>query len=389
MKFLHTSDWHIGRTFHGQDLLGDQEQVLGSIADLVVEHGVDAVLIAGDLYDRAVPSTDAVQCATRILRRIGATGATIVISSGNHDSAPRLGAFADFLEAGGLHIRSEMARIADPVVLDAPSDDPAEHPRPAVLVYAIPYLEPDVARQYFGLPDARSHQRVLTEAMRRVRADLATRPAGTRAVVVAHAFVVGGVAGDTERSIAVGGVESVTADVFDGIDYVALGHLHGRQVLADHLRYSGSPMPYSFTEAGHTKSVWLVDLGADGLGEVTPIDLPVARPLATVRGELAEVLVSHPELREHYLAVEMTDDTRPTEPMRRLREVFPFALKVEWKPAHPVPDGPDFSSARRETAEDVVIAEFIRNSRGIEADATELGWVSEALSAIRQSEAAL
>jgi len=384
MKFLHTSDWHIGRTFHGQDLLGDQERVLGSIADLVTEHQVDAVLIAGDLYDRAVPSTDAVQCATRILRRIGATGATIVISSGNHDSAPRLGAFADFLEAGGLHIRSEMARIAEPVVLAAGSVD-----GPPVLVYAIPYLEPDVARQYFALPEARSHQAVLTEAMRRVRADLATRPAESVAVVVAHAFVVGGVAGDTERSIAVGGVESVTADVFDGIDYVALGHLHGKQVLADHLRYSGSPMPYSFTEAGQVKSVWLVELSVSGLGEVTPIDLPLARPLSTVRGKLADLLVDHADLREHYLAAELTDDVRPTEPMRRLREVYPYALKIDWQPAHPVPDGPDFSGARRESSPDAVIAEFIRNSRGQEANPTELAWVGEALTAIRQSEAAL
>lgn len=384
MKFLHTSDWHIGRTFHGQDLLGDQERVLGSIADLVSEHQVDAVLIAGDLYDRAVPSTDAVQCATRILRRIGDAGAVIIASSGNHDSAPRLGAFADFLAAGGLHIRSEIARVADPIVLKASGEDGAD-----VLVYAIPYLEPDVARQVFDLPDARSHQRVIGEAMRRIRADLATRPAGSRSVVLAHAFVVGGVAGDSERSIAVGGVESVTADVFDGIDYVALGHLHGSQVIAEHLRYSGSPMPYSFTEAGHAKSVWLTEISASGLQSATEVPLPVARPLATVRGLLADVLVENPHLREHYLAVEMTDDVRPTDPMRRLREVFPHALKIDWRPAHPVLAQPDFSTARIEVADDVLIAEFIRTSRGSDPDMAELAWVEDALTAIRQSEAAL
>ena len=133
--------------------------------------------------------------------------------------------------------------------------------------------------------------------MQRVLADLATRPAGTRSVVLAHAFVVGAVAGGSERSIAVGGVESVTAEVFDGVDYVALGHLHRPQVLSERVRYSGSPMPYAFSETGHRKSVWLIDIDASGavVGERLP--LPLVRPLATVRGLLAELAMGGAQRR--------------------------------------------------------------------------------------------
>src|ERR1700712_3164152 len=143
MRLLHTSDWHIGRTFHGQDLLEDQEFVLSALADLVAEHQVDAVIIAGDIYDRAVPSAEAVQVATRALQRIREAGAAIVASSGNHDSAPRLGAVADFLATGGLHLRTSVAGVADPILV-------ADAAGP-VAIYAIPYLEPEVTRSALGV----------------------------------------------------------------------------------------------------------------------------------------------------------------------------------------------------------------------------------------------
>ena len=142
MRLMHTSDWHLGRTFHGQSLLADQESVLGALADLAVAHAVDVVLISGDLYDRAVPSPEAVQCATRILGRIRAAGISIVAISGNHDSAPRLGAFADFLAAGGLHLRTAAARAGEPVLL-ADAHGP-------VALYPVPYLEPDLVRGTLG-----------------------------------------------------------------------------------------------------------------------------------------------------------------------------------------------------------------------------------------------
>lgn len=326
VRFLHTSDWHIGRTFHGADLLAEQETVLGHLADLVVDEAVDVVLVSGDIYDRAVPSADAVRVATSALSRLRRAGAQLVITPGNHDSAARLGAFAEFAAAGGLHLRATIASLHEPVML-------ADEHGP-VACYGIPYLEPEPSRHTLGVPEARGHTGVLTEAMRRVRADLAGRPAGTRSVVLAHAFVTGGAGSESERTIAVGGVEQVPGSVFDGVDYVALGHLHGPQTLAEHLRYSGSPLAYSFSEASQRKSVWLVDIGANGLEDVRRHELPVPRALATVSGELDELLNS-PELdglSESYLSVTLTDRVRPVDAMRKLRERFKYAMHLDWQP---------------------------------------------------------
>ena len=325
MRFLHTSDWHIGRTFHGHDLLADQEFVLSALADLAREHQVDAVVIAGDIYDRAVPSAEAVQVATRALQRIRQSGAALIASSGNHDSAPRLGAFAEFLAAGGLHLRTAVDAVANPVLL---SDEAGQ-----VAVYAVPYLEPEIAKHALGVPGRPGHQAVMAAAMGRVRADLAARPVGTRSVVLAHAFVVGGTAGGSERSIAVGGVESVTSDLFAGIDYVALGHLHGAQSLTSRIRYSGSPLPYSFAESGKGKGVWLIDLDAEGTVVARWLELPTVRPLARITGPLADVLMGHFELTDSYVSVVLTDAVRPLEPMRLLKERYPYVLTISWEPS--------------------------------------------------------
>ena len=375
MRLLHTSDWHLGRTFHGQSLLADQEAVLGAVADLVAEHSVDVVLISGDIYDRAVPSPEAVQCATRVLARIRAAGASIVAISGNHDSAPRLGAFAEFLASGGLHLRTAASAVGDPVLL-ADSGGP-------VAVYPLPYLEPDLVRGLWELPSPAGHQHVLAAALGAVRADLAGRPAGTRSVVLAHAFVVGGVAGGSERSIAVGGVESVSADLFDGFDYVALGHLHGAQLVTDRVRYSGSPLPYAFSEAGRRKSVWLLDLDADRAVDVRRLDLPVIRGLATVRGRLAEILDGHADLVDHYLSVELTDPVRPLEPMRRLRERFPHVMVTQWLPE---PTAGSTDTTRPSTghrADGVLLTDFVTTARGSVPTSGERLLLQRALAAER------
>lgn len=380
MRLLHTSDWHIGRTFHGHDLLADQESMLSALADLVAEHGVDVVVIAGDIYDRAVPSAEAVQVATRGMQRIRSSGAVIVASSGNHDSAPRLGAFADFLAAGGLHLRTSLAGLADPVLL-------ADEHGP-VAIYAVPYLEPEIAKSALGITGRPGHQAVMAAAMDRVRADLATQPTGTRSVVAAHAFVVGGVAGGSERSIASGGVESVTADLFAGIDYVALGHLHGAQSLHSRLRYSGSPLPYSFTEAAHRKGVWLIDLGPGGALTDRWMELPVVRPLAVLTGSLAQVLVGEFEQLDSYLAVVLTDPVRPIEPMRRLRERYPHVLTVTWDPGaaqagNKLP--PVVSGAPTDTD---ILASFLLDCRGSAASSAEQVLLDDALAADRLQEVA-
>ena len=328
MKFLHTSDWHIGRTFHGVDLLADQGAVLRSIAELVAAQSIDVVVVPGDIYDRAVPSADAVLVCNRGLEAIRAAGAVIVATSGNHDSPARLGAGAAFASAGGLHLMTRVGDVATPVVIDD------EHG--CVAFYGIPYLEPETTRLELDVPTARTHADVLGAAMDRVRGDLATRSeAGqrVRSVVLAHAFIVGGEATGSERSISSGGIETAPASAFDGVDYVALGHLHSPQTLTDRVRYSGSPLPYSFGERSHHKAVWIVDLDADGLGTVERVDLPVVRGLARIEGTLEELTTdaAYCEFEDHYVSAVLTDEVRPVDAMRLLQQRFPHAIHLEWR----------------------------------------------------------
>jgi exonuclease SbcD len=214
--------------------------------------------------------------------------------------------------------------------------------------------------------------------------DLAGRPAGTRSVVLAHAFVVGATVGGSERSIAVGGVESVSADVFDGFDYVALGHLHSAQVISDRVRYSGSPLPYAFSEAGQQKACWIIDLDHAGGCSAALVKLPTVRRLATVRGRLSEILSSGADLIDAYLSVELTDPIRPLEPMRRLREKFPYTLVTQW-----VPESADHRTAagrpgRSAGGDDLVLlVDFVRDVRGTEASPAERILLHEAAVAER------
>jgi DNA repair protein SbcD/Mre11 len=333
VRILHTSDWHLGRSFHRIGLLQEQAEVLDHLVEVVRHEGVDVVVVAGDVYDRALPGVDVVTLLDDALARLAGTGAAVVLASGNHDSARRLGFAARLLERSRVHVRTEPGRCGEPVVL--------EDAWGPVAIYPFPYLEPALVGPVLGLRPGAGHQDVLGTAMASVRADLAGRPAGTRAVVAAHAFVVGAEPSDSERDISVGGVTAVPAGVFAGVDYVALGHLHGRQSLAGRVRYSGSPLPYSFSEHRHTKGSWLVELGRGGLERVDAVDAPVPRPLAVLRGRLDELLTD-PRLaasERAWCQVTLVDDDRPAEAMTRVRSRFPHTLELRFEPAGGRPEG--------------------------------------------------
>jgi exonuclease SbcD len=206
---------------------------------------------------------------------------------------------------------------------------------------------------------------------------------------LAHAFVIGGESSASERTIAIGGVEEVAGSVFDGVDYVALGHLHGPQRLAEHLRYSGSPIAYSFSEAAHHKSVWLVELGPAGLAGVERRELPVPRRLSTLRGEL-EALLADPTVEDRtdcYLSVTLIDQVRPLDAMRRLQERFPFAVRLDWQPVGGRTGEPlRYAKVGHGREDHLVTEDFLADCRGSEPSGAERAMLAEAFAAVRRAE---
>lgn len=372
MRILHTSDWHLGRSFHREGMLGHQAAYVDHLLSVVEQGSVDVVCVSGDVYDRALPQVDAVRLASEALSRLAASRAKVVITSGNHDSAQRLGFGSELIDAAGIFIRTDLAGVGRPVML------PDEHGE--VAFYGLPYLDPDAAKASWGL-ESRSHQAALGEAMRRVRADLDGR--GGRSVVMAHAFVTGAEPSDSERDISVGGVSMVPASLFEDISYAALGHLHGRHTITDTVRYSGSPLAYSFSEANHLKGSWLIDLDESGFVASEFVEAPVPRTLARLRGTLEELLSDprHEVHEQSWLQVTLTDRIRPAQAMERLRRRFPHTLVLGFESTAPVLGAlsqPDPARPRRDID---LVTEFVAELRGEPAAKAELALLQTAVDA--------
>ena len=386
MKILHTSDWHLGRTLHKVDLHEHQAVFLDWLVDLVEAEQVDVVVIPGDVYDRAVPAVSSVTLLDRALARLADTGATVVLTSGNHDSPERLG-FGRSLMRGGIHLLTDVPGIEHPVTVE---DEHGE-----VLFFGLPYLEPDRARTELVAageePLARSHEAVTRAALDRVRERAADHP-GARTVVLAHTFVSGGEASDSERDLTVGGVDSVPAGVLGGIDYLALGHLHGCQDLTRSVGapawYSGSPLAFSFSERHHRKSVLLVELGAPGTAaQVRRIETPVPRRLTELRGTLEEILARRDEHAGDWLKVVVTDPARPAHLQEQLREAYPHLLLTEY-----APEGREAREGtpvvRREQNPLEVMDEFLAHVTGGAPTEAEHDVLERAYSAVRRQQEA-
>ena len=369
MRILHTSDWHLGRSFHREGLLDAQATFVDHLLETVEAEEVDLVLVAGDVYDRALPPVDAVELADETFARLAASRAKAVVTSGNHDSHIRLGFNARLADAAGIHFRTRWQEVGTPVLL--------EDQHGAVAVHGLPYLEPDAVRGPWDLP-SRTHEAALTEAMARVHSDLSARP-GTRSIVMAHAFVAGnaesatGMASDSERDISVGGVQIAPTSLFSQVDYAALGHLHGRHTLSDTIRYSGSPLAYSFSEANHAKGSWLVELGARGVERTDFVPAPVPRRLASLRGRIDDLLADpqHAQVEDAWLQVTLTDPQRPMHAMDRLRARFPHALILSFEPEGVTRDrGPVMPHVDGRNDIDVALG-FVAEVRSIEATTEE------------------
>jgi exonuclease SbcD len=406
MRLIHTSDWHLGRTLHGENLLPYQDGFLRWLLDEAVRQQAGAVVVAGDIYDRAVPSLDAVRLLDATLLRFSQARIPVILTSGNHDSAVRLGFGAGLSEAAGIHLRTSVADLARPLLL-------ADEHGP-VAVYGVPYLLPDAVMADLGVR-SRTHEAVLAEATRLIRADAAARGIG-RTVVAAHAFVTGGQPAESERDIRVGGVADVPAAVFAGFSYVALGHLHGAQragpppgtgggpltegsvANSTVIRYSGSPLAFSFSEKDHRKSVTLAEIDAAGRVRTTALPTPVPRPLREVRGAL-DALLSRADhhgadsdlagLAGAWVKVVLTDTVRPSAPMERLREKWPHTLVLDFAPEGQLTSS-DADLERLASATDPVeiCGLFVEFTSGGPADDTHRAVLRAAVEAAQHAESA-
>jgi exonuclease SbcD len=370
MKLLHTSDWHLGRSLHRTDLRDAQAAFLDHLVETARAERVEAVLVAGDIYDRAVPSVDAVELCEGALVRLRETGARVILISGNHDSARRLGFSSALIDEAGVHLRTRPSALADPVLLEDESG--------VVAVYGIPYLEPAAVGE-------RSHEAVLGAGAETIRADAARRGAA-RTVVMAHGWVHGGQASDSERDISVGGAGSVPASLFAGFSYVALGHLHGQQTIAENMRYSGSPLPYSFSEATHKKGSWLVEIGGDGAARAERVPAPVYRRLSVLRGRLADLLGSpaYEGSEGDFVAVTLTDTQRPDQAMDRLRKRFPHVLTLAFEPEGVIADGRRYGEKVAGKDDLAIAAEFVQHVRNTPPSEAERQLLAAAFEAARE-----
>lgn len=385
MRILHTSDWHLGRTLHKASLLAAQEAAMRQMAEVAVRERVDLVVVSGDVFDHAVPSAQALELLEETLYSLLRI-CPVVVTAGNHDSLRRLG-YGARLMSHRLVLQTTVEAVGTGVSFED------EHG--TVRVYPIPYLHPDTARYPLAVdpehPLKPTHHAVLNEAMARVRVDLAGHE-GARSVVLAHAWVTGCAGSDSERDVSVGGLGTVSSSVFAGVDYVALGHLHGPQDVAGvgstRLRYCGSPLRYSFSEAEQVKSVTIVELGAHGVDSVKEVPIDQPRPMANLRGLMDELLDPelHLDVTSAWVSIVVTDDRRPSQIWQRLQERFPHALQIRHEPQSQASH--DLAGSTREQKPLEVASDFVQYVTNGPITADETAAFDAAVQAVRGTERA-
>jgi len=360
MRFLHTADWHLGKLLHGEHLTTEQRGLLRQLCEIVDEKSPDVVLMAGDVYDRSVPPSDAVELLDDALSElVNDLDTPVILIAGNHDGPDRLDFGSRILREQGLHVFSKPRR--EPGVVTVEDEHGPVH------VAGLPYTEPPQARHVFDDPEIKTHDDVVGAQVENVRAAL---PDGERSVAVAHVFAQGGKVADSERPLAVGGAETVHTSRFDGFDYVALGHLHRRQQVGeDHIQYSGSLMKYSFDEVHHAKSVHLVEMDAEGRCEIERLPLAPQRDLRRVEGTLSEIQTgpSPDEKERDYIWVTLQDEGPVVDAMSRIREVYPNALHVEHPTRVDVSSLSGLASDLEAQSEEEVFEEFAAHVTGEES----------------------
>ncbi|EPV1124014.1 exonuclease SbcCD subunit D [Vibrio harveyi] len=322
MKFIHTSDWHLGRQFHNVSLLDDQQAVLDQLIQYIENNPVDAVVVAGDIYDRSVPPTIAIELLNKVVKRIcGELNTPMILISGNHDGAERLGFGSEQMKNAGLHIISNFEDMLNPVVIETESAG-------QVAFYGMPYNDPEQVRFAYQEPVSthdQAHKLLAEKITEQFQSE-------QRNVLVSHCFVDGAIESESERPLSIGGSDRVSHEHFLNFDYVALGHLHQPQKKGEeYIRYSGSLMKYSFGEQNQKKGFTLVEIDQNGFVSAEHVDLAAPHEMRIVEGELEQVIEqgkTDPK-NEDYLLVRLMDKHAILNPMEKLRTVYPNVLHLE------------------------------------------------------------
>ncbi|WP_104027021.1 exonuclease SbcCD subunit D [Vibrio jasicida] len=322
MKFIHTSDWHLGRQFHNVSLLDDQQAVLDQLIQYIENNPVDAVVVAGDIYDRSVPPTIAIELLNKVVKRIcGELNTPMILISGNHDGAERLGFGSEQMKNAGLHIISNFEDMLIPVVIETESAG-------QVAFYGMPYNDPEQVRFAYQEPVSthdQAHKLLAEKITEQFQPE-------QRNVLVSHCFVDGAIESESERPLSIGGSDRVSHEHFLNFDYVALGHLHQPQKKGkEYIRYSGSLMKYSFGEQNQKKGFTLVEIDQNGFVSAEHINLAAPHEMRIVEGELEQVIEqgkTDPK-NEDYLLVRLMDKHAILNPMEKLRTVYPNVLHLE------------------------------------------------------------
>lgn len=356
MRILHTSDWHLGRQFHNLSLLEDQRHVLDQIVAIVRDQRVDVVVVAGDIYDRSVPPAAAVELLDETVHRIcHELQVPLILIAGNHDGPQRLAFASRQLAGAGLHVAGPLWEVPQPIII---AGDAGE-----VAFYPVPYAEPATVRQVHGV-EVSSHDEAMAYLLEKVRQD---NGPDRSCVVIAHCFLAGGEVSESERPLSLGGAEHVASQHFNDFSYSALGHLHGPQFRGEQqIRYSGSPLKYSFSEEHQRKAVTLVELDAKGKASIEQIPLLPLHDMRTIEGSLAELLAAGVDdpCRDDYLMVRLSDTHAILDVMSKLREVYPNVLHLERPGLMARGEGLEVNRARLQKGELAMFEDFFDQVSG-------------------------
>lgn len=321
MKLIHLSDLHIGKRIYEYSMNEDQQYIISKILGIIADEAPDCVMIAGDVYDRPVPSADAVGIFDNMLFRLSETGIPVFIISGNHDSPERLAFGNRLIDKSGIHLSPVYDGNVTPFTLRDGFGD--------VNIYMLPFIKPASVRRFFEDEEISSYTDAVKAAVSHMKIDTSARN-----ILVTHQFVTGALRSESE-DISVGGTDNVDASVFDCFDYVALGHLHRPQnVGSERIRYCGSPLKYSFSEAGHEKSVTVAELSGKGSLTVRTVPLVPLHDMKELKGSYEELTLKstyeNTSYRDDYMHITLTDELDIPDAVSKLRVIYRNLMKLDY-----------------------------------------------------------